>query len=259
MNSVSDLPDQEQFCQGLQAWPPGLDWQPSTDQIAAFSRLYEGLLSGNQRLNLTRITAPIPFLEKHLWDSLAGVLLCQSCRQLSGAAVIDIGTGGGFPGLPIAITWPEWKVTLMDSTRKKITFLEELGYRLGLTNLSFVVDRAEAMGQQAQHREQYDLATIRAVGDGAVCAEYGLPLLKVGGILVLYRGQWSPEEDDRLGAVSQQLGGKLLETIPTETPWTKAQRNFVYVIKEKPTPPEFPRAIGLPRQQPLGLSNASSS
>jgi 16S rRNA (guanine527-N7)-methyltransferase len=144
----------------------------------------------------------------------------------------------------------------MYSTRKKITFLEELGYRLGLKNLSFVVDRAEAMGQQAQHREQYDLATIRAVGDVAVCAEYGLPLLKVGGILVLYRGQWSQEEGDRLEAVSQQLGGKVLETIPTQTPWTKAQRHFVYVIKETPTSPEFPRAIGLPTQQPLVSPNS---
>ena len=248
---MSIAPELTPFHQALENWPPGLDWQPTPDQIDAFCRLYQGVLSGNQRLNLTRITAPIDFLEKHLWDSMAGILLCQSCRQLSDVNAIDIGTGGGFPGFPIAITWPDWKVTLMDSTRKKITFLEELGYRLGLTNLSFVVDRAEAMGQQAQHREQYDLATIRAVGDGAVCAEYGLPLLKVGGILVLYRGQWSAEEGDRLGAVSQQLGGKLLETIPAETPWTKAQRHFVYVIKEQPTPSEFPRAIGIPSQQPL--------
>jgi 16S rRNA (guanine527-N7)-methyltransferase len=84
-----------------------------------------------------------------------------------------------------------------------------------------------------------------------VCAEYGLPLLKVGGILALYRGQWSTEDGDRLAAVSQQLGGKPLETIPVATPWTNAQRHFVYVIKEKLTPAAFPRAIGLPRQSPL--------
>ena len=248
MNTVPDL---DQFRQGLQAWPLGLDWQPTPAQMSAFCQLYAGILSGNQRFNLTRITDPIAFLEKHLWDSLAGVLLCQSCRSLSDATVIDIGTGGGFPGIPIAMVWPDWTVALLDSTRKKITFLEELGYRLGLTNLNFVVDRAESIGQQSQHREQYDVATIRAVGDGAVCAEYGLPLLKLGGILVLYRGQWSQEDGDRLAAVSQQLGGKVLATIPVETPWTKAQRHFVYVIKEKPTPPEFPRAIGIPRQQPL--------
>ncbi|MEB3160402.1 MAG: 16S rRNA (guanine(527)-N(7))-methyltransferase RsmG [Synechocystis sp.] len=248
MNTVSDL---DQLRQGLQDWPAGLDWQPTPAQIAAFCQLYEGILSGNQRLNLTRITAPMEFLEKHLWDSLAGILLCPSCCQLSGAAVIDIGTGGGFPGFPIALTWPQWRVTLLDSTRKKILYLEELGYRLGLTNVNVVVDRAESLGQQSQHRDQYDIATIRAVGDGAVCAEYGLPLLKVGGILALYRGQWSPEEGDRLAGVSQQLGGTVLATIPVETPWTKAKRHFIYVIKEKPTPPEFPRAIGIPRQHPL--------
>ena len=256
MNTVSDL---DQLRQGLQDWPTSLDWQPTPAQIAAFCQLYEDILSGNQRLNLTRITAPMEFLEKHLWDSMAGILLCPACRQLSGATVIDIGTGGGFPGLPIAMAWPQWRVTLLDSTRKKILFLEDLGYRLGLGNVDFVVDRAEGVGQQNQHREQYDLATIRAVGDGAVCAEYGLPLLKVGGILALYRGQWSPEEGDRLERVSQQLGGKVLDIIPAATPWTKAQRHFIYVIKEKPTPSEFPRAIGIPTQQPLTSSTALSS
>jgi len=248
---MTHSPALDPFQAAVQAWPPGLDWQPTPAQVTDFGRLYQGILSGNQRLNLTRITAPLDFLEKHLWDSLAGILLSQSCRQLADIRAIDIGTGGGFPGLAIAMTWPQWQMTLLDSTRKKMVFLEELGYRLGLTNLSYVIDRAEAVGQQSRHRAQYDLATIRAVGDVAVCAEYGLPLLKVGGILVLYRGQWSPEEGDRLEAVSQQLGGKVLETIPAATPWTQAQRHFVYVIKEKPTPPEFPRAIGLPRQQPL--------
>lgn len=248
---MTERSDLEQLRHALQQWPPGLDWQPSADQQEALGQLYAELLRGNQRLNLTRITAPAEFLEKHLWDSLAGVLLSPACRQLAAAAVIDIGTGGGFPGFPIAMTWPQGKVTLLDSTRKKIAYLEELGYRLGLTNLNFVVDRAESLGQQLQHREHYDLATIRAVGEGAVCAEYGLPLLKVGGILILYRGQWSEEEGDRLAAVSQRLGGRVLETIPVETPWTQAQRHFVYVIKDTPTPADFPRAIGIPRQHPL--------
>lgn len=248
---MTDLPPLETLQTALQSWPDGLDWQPNPAQITAFCQLYQGILDGNQQLNLTRITDPVDFLEKHLWDSVAGILLSQSCRQLTTANLIDIGTGGGFPGLPIAIIRPDWAVTLMDATRKKITFLESLGTQLGLEKLHYAVGRAEALGQDPQYREQYDVATIRAVGDSAVCAEYGLPFLKIGGILVLYRGQWSSQEGDRLAQVSQQLGGKLLATIPVETPWTKAQRHFVYLIKETHTPSEFPRAIGLPKQHPL--------
>jgi 16S rRNA (guanine527-N7)-methyltransferase len=267
LNSDNLKLNQEQFRQGLTAWPAGLDWQPDDSQIEALCQLYQGILAGNARLNLTRITAPLDFLEKHLWDSLAGILLSPNCRNLSQAKVIDIGTGGGFPGFPVAMVWPQWSVTLLDSTRKKITYLEELGYRLGLTNLDYLVDRAEAVGQQSRHRVHYDLALIRAVGEGAVCAEYGLPLLKVGGTLVLYRGQWTTAETEQLEKVSELLGGKVTAIVPHTIPWSQGQRHFVYITKEKPTPSTYPRAIGIPRQNPLAsefeskkpiLANASS-
>lgn len=241
----------EQFRRGLTTWPDSLDWQPDDSQIEALCQLYQGILAGNARLNLTRITAPRDFLEKHLWDSLAGILLSPPCRDLFQAKVIDIGTGGGFPGLPVAMVWPQWSVTLLDSTRKKITYLEELGCRLGLTNLNYLVDRAEAVGQQSQHRAHYDLALIRAVGDGVVCAEYGLPLVKVGGTLVLYRGQWTTAETEQLEKVSELLGGKVTAIVPHTTPWSQAQRHFIYIAKKKPTPHDYPRAIGIPRQNPL--------
>nr|WP_051738917.1 MULTISPECIES: 16S rRNA (guanine(527)-N(7))-methyltransferase RsmG [unclassified Synechocystis] len=237
------------------AWPGGLPWQPDGDQVEALVKLYQGVLAGNARLNLTRITAPLDFLEKHLWDSLAGILLSDHCRNLSQPEVIDIGTGGGFPGLPVALVWPQWSVTLLDSTRKKINYLEELGYRSGLTNLSYLVARAEALGQEGPHRQKYDLALIRAVGEGAVCAEYALPLVKLGGMVVLYRGQWSPEEAEQLERASLLLGGRVMATVAVVTPWSKAQRHFIYMTKEKPTPKDFPRAIGVPRQHPLGIGS----
>ncbi len=245
--------DQEEFRRGLTDWPGGLDWEPDNAQINALCQLYQGILNGNARLNLTRITAPLEFLEKHLWDSLAGILLSSRCRDLPQAKVIDIGTGGGFPGLPVAMVWPQWSVALLDSTRKKITYLEELGHRLGLTNLNYLVDRAETVGHHPQHRSQYDLALIRAVGDGVVCAEYGLPLLKVGGTLVLYRGQWTSAETEQLEKASGLLGGKITEIIPHTIPWSQAQRHFIYITKEKPTPNLYPRAIGIPRQNPLNF------
>ncbi len=243
----------EEFRQGLKDWPPSLVWQPDGEQIEAMVKLYQGVLTGNARLNLTRITAPLDFLEKHLWDSLAGVLLSDDCRNLPQAKVIDIGTGGGFPGLPVALVWPQWSVALLDSTRKKINYLEELGHRLGLANLAYLVARAEAVGNQSQHRSQYDLALIRAVGEGVVCAEYALPLVKLGGMVVLYRGQWSEVEAKQLERACALLGGKVSATVAAVTPWSGAQRHFIYLTKEKPTPNDFPRAIGVPRSHPLGL------
>nr|WP_228024260.1 16S rRNA (guanine(527)-N(7))-methyltransferase RsmG [Synechocystis salina] len=242
-----------EFRRGLESWPPGLAWQPDGEQIEALVKLYQGVLTGNARLNLTRITAPLDFLEKHLWDSLAGILLSDHCRDYPQARVIDIGTGGGFPGLPVALVWPQWSVALLDSTRKKINYLEELGHRLGLANLTYMVARAEAVGHQSQHRSQYDLALIRAVGEGGVCAEYALPLVKVGGTVVLYRGQWSAAEAEQLERASALLGGKVSATVAVVTPWSGAQRHFIYLTKEKPTPNDFPRAIGVPRQHPLGV------
>ncbi|MBE9176214.1 16S rRNA (guanine(527)-N(7))-methyltransferase RsmG [Synechocystis salina LEGE 06155] len=237
----------------MESWPQGLAWQPDGEQIQALVKLYQGVLAGNARLNLTRITAPLDFLEKHLWDSLAGILLSDHCRAYPQARVIDIGTGGGFPGLPVALVWPQWSVALLDSTRKKINYLEELGHRLGLANLTYLVARAEAVGNQPQHRAQYDLALIRAVGEGAVCAEYALPLVKVGGTVVLYRGQWSAAEAAQLERASALLGGKVTATVAVVTPWSGAQRHFIYLTKEKSTPNDFPRAIGIPRQHPLGV------
>jgi 16S rRNA (guanine527-N7)-methyltransferase len=244
-----------EFRRGLENWPPGLVWQPDGEQIEAMVKLYQGVLAGNARLNLTRITAPLDFLEKHLWDSLAGVLLSDHGRNYSQAQVIDIGTGGGFPGLPVALVWPQWSVTLLDSTRKKINYLEELGHRLGLANLAYLVARAEAVGNQPQHRSQYDLALIRAVGEGVVCAEYALPLVKVGGTVVLYRGQWSAAEAEQLERACALLGGRVSATVAAVTPWSGAQRHFIYLTKEKPTPSDFPRAIGVPRSHPLGVEN----
>nr|WP_199309638.1 16S rRNA (guanine(527)-N(7))-methyltransferase RsmG [Synechocystis sp. FACHB-383] len=242
-----------EFRRGLESWPPGLAWQPDGEQIEALVKLYQGVLTGNARLNLTRITAPLDFLEKHLWDSLAGILLSDHCHGYPQAKVIDIGTGGGFPGLPVALVWPQWSVALLDSTRKKVNYLEELGHRLGLANLTYMVARAEAVGHQSQHRSQYDLALIRAVGEGGVCAEYALPLVKVGGTVVLYRGQWSAAEAEQLERASALLGGKVSATVAVVTPWSGAQRHFIYLTKEKPTPNDFPRAIGVPRQHPLGV------
>lgn len=242
----------------LEQWQLTLQWQPNEPQQLLFQRLYEGVVQGNQQLNLTRITAPQEFWEKHLWDSLYGIApwlseaLALPWEQPEPQKVIDIGTGGGFPGLPVAIAKPDWALTCLDSTRKKIAFLADLSQALGLPQVHTLADRAEGAGHHLQHREAYDLALIRAVGSAAVCAEYALPLLKVGGVAVLYRGQWTDSEEAGLRKALKPLGGGALQVRAAATPLSQGVRHCVYIFKQKPTVAEFPRPAGIPAKQPLG-------
>ncbi len=228
-----------------------LNWEPNPQQLEQFTQLYGQVLAGNERLNLTRITEPDDFIEKHLWDSLSAIFLSPRLRDSSPGHVIDLGTGAGFPGLPIAIAYPDWPVTVLDSTRKKIQFIIDSLSSLGLTQVMPLVGRTEALGRSLHHREKYDLALARALADSVVCAEYALPFLKIGGWAVLYRGQWSSAEEEKLSQVAPQLGGILREVIPCRTPWTNGDRHLVYLEKISPTAPLYPRSVGIPRQSPL--------
>ena len=269
----------------LDLWQSTLNWQPTIEQQRLFQTLYTQILSGNQQLNLTRITAAEDFWEKHLWDSLSGVapwLADTALADISAAnpkaeietaidakgkstledesflplRMIDIGTGGGFPGIPAAIALssrpssPPIDLTLVDATRKKIFFLQTLCQQLRLS-ATCIADRAEALGRNIDHRETYDLALIRAVGSAATCAEYVMPFLKVGGQAVIYRGQWTPEETDALMPVIELLGGELTDLQSWQTPLTQSSRHCLFIHKEQPTPLDFPRAIGIPGKSPL--------
>ena len=208
-------------------------------------------------MNLTRVTEPDAFWEKHLWDSLRGiqtVLLSQPDhpgRPSAQRRAVDIGTGAGFPGLPMAIACPDWSVTLLDSTRKKVAFVAEVAQALSLDNALPLAARAETVGRNPDHRQCYDLALVRAVAPVAVCAEYALPLLAVGGLAVLYRGQWSAEETAQLALVVQQLGGKIQQVDEFTTPLTQGERHCILVKKITSTVPEFPRDVGVPAKHPL--------
>ncbi|MEL6552155.1 MAG: 16S rRNA (guanine(527)-N(7))-methyltransferase RsmG [Cyanobacteria bacterium J06621_11] len=279
----------------LDLWQESLHWQPDENQQVLFQQLYEQILIGNQQLNLTRITEPDDFWEKHLWDSLSGlapwlnddlsgdlsndlhdelseeratgntdehdpetVALNQTPDESAATdaplRVIDIGTGGGFPGVPaaIALSTPSAPVdlTLVDSTRKKIQFLQTLCQTLNLPANCLAI-RAEALGQDPTHREQYDLALIRAVGKTATCAEYVLPFLKVGGQAVIYRGQWSTDDTEAIIPVIDLLGGELTDLQNWRTPITQGERHCLFIYKEQPTPDDLPRAVGVPGKTPL--------
>lgn len=265
MTVVAALPRAESM------WQETLGWQPTEFQQQQFQRVYERVMEGNQQLNLTRITAPEEFWEKHLWDSLRGIhrllkdaegaiaedLSSQAAASSSTEAnpsamrIIDIGTGAGFPGIPVAIALSQANLTLLDSTRKKLTFLDTLIADLALTNARTWVGRVEELGQQRRHRGHYNGALIRAVAPAPVCAEYALPLLKLGGTAVLYRGQWTEEEAIALQSALDQLGGTVESVEAFTTPLSHSVRHCLYLKKTASTPPEFPRAVGVPSHKPL--------
>jgi 16S rRNA (guanine527-N7)-methyltransferase len=222
-------------------WQQSLNWVPNESQQQQFQRLYELIVEGNRSLNLTRITEPVEFWEKHLWDSLRGIARLlpindnlRENREFPTQSVpkaIDIGTGGGFPGLPAAIALPNLSVTLLDSTRKKIDFLETVLPSLAIKNAATLLGRSDEIWRQPHHKAAYDIALLRAVGAASVCAKYALPFLKNGGLAVLYRGNWTADEEADLQSAIEPLGGIVESVEAFTTPVSHSVRHCVYLRK----------------------------
>lgn len=220
----------------IDLWQSTTQWQPSEVVQSQFQQLYELVLAGNQRMNLTRITEPMDFWEKHLWDSVRGLLspvLQNGLAAFDPAQITaaDLGTGGGFPGLPGAIIFPEWRWLLMDSTRKKIQFVAETAEAIGLANVKTACDRAEQFVRRPGPKPNFQLVTLRALGAADLCAHYALPMLAPRGIAVLYRGRWSAEEEASLEEPLAHWGGKILDIDAFKTPVTDGERHCVYLQK----------------------------
>jgi len=231
----------------LELWQKTLNWTPSSSVLEKWQELYNQILSKNKYLNLTRITTVEEFWEKNLWDSLAPII----DYDFKNKKVIDIGTGGGFPGLPCAIAFPESEFILMDSIAKKVNFIDETKQILNIENVITLTNRAEIIGQDINHRNKYDFALIRAVAAISVCLEYTLPLLKQGGIAILYRGNIEQQEQEKIAKVAYKLGGELIEIVNKNTPINNYIRNNVYIKKITNTPKKYPREVGKPTKNPL--------
>jgi 16S rRNA (guanine527-N7)-methyltransferase len=242
-SSSTHLPDMDEV------WQETIDWCPNEQQQSQLQLLYLAVITANQKLNLTRITEPAEFWEKHLWDSLRGVgtLINDSLAS----KVIDIGTGAGFPGLPLAIARPDWQLILVDSTAKKIGFIESVAPELSLINTHALVSRIEEVGQEKSHRHQYDLALIRAVASANICAEYALPLVKIGGNAILYRGNWTDEEAESLTLAVAKLGGEISKIDRFTTPISNSIRHCIWIHKTANTHPYYPRGVGIPTLKPI--------
>ncbi len=205
------------------------------------------LLDANERLNLTRIVEPEAVARLHLLDAVAALPLLDAMAPRRG---VDLGSGGGVPGLLLAIARPDVSWTLVDSVRKKADAMASFADALGLRNVSVVPERAEVLGRDPNHRERHDLVTARGCAGLPVLAEYALPLLRIGGTLVAWKGERA-EDEMRLGrAASAQLGGGEPRVVSSGVA-SLGDHRFVVLTKLLPTPDRFPRRPGVPGRQPL--------
>jgi 16S rRNA (guanine527-N7)-methyltransferase len=218
----------------------------SDAQLAQFRLYADELRRWNERVNLTAISDPAQIAVRHFLDSLRCALLWGEAPQ----SLIDIGTGAGFPGLPLKLLRPSLALTLVESVAKKAAFLEHVVAQLGLNDVTVVVGRAEALGRDPLHRERYDVATARAVAELRVLAEYCLPLCRVGGRFLAPKSERLSEELAQAERAIGLLGGALLEVAPVALPGVEP-RTIAVVEKVAPTPPAYPRAVGVPARRPL--------
>lgn len=221
-------------------------------QLAAFERYRHELLAWNERVNLTSITEPDEVERRHFVDSLTCLLgLNDLLEERPAATLIDIGTGGGFPGLPLKIARPEIQLTLLDSVRKKTEFLEYLVCALGLRDVTIVTARAEELGQHPQYRERYDAAVSRALAELPVLLELCLPFVRVGGRLVAPRRGDLLAQQAEAERAARELGGVFRAPIPVDLGPGYTGYGLVVVDKVAPTPPRYPRRPGIPAKRPL--------
>ena len=209
-------------------------------QLQQFDKYYEMLVETNKVMNLTALTEPQDVAVKHIVDSLMAY-----ADYFPGKVLADVGTGAGFPGIPLKIYCPALKVVLIDSLAKRLNFLQRVINELGLTDIECVHLRAEDAGKNAAHREKYDIVTARAVARLSVLSEYCLPLVKVGGMFVALKGAKAA------GKALNVLGGKLVSAQQVELPGLDDGRAVVTIKKVKASPKAYPRKAGLPEKNPL--------
>lgn len=245
---------QDIYKDGLLIFEDGLaqlDITLSDEQKRQFVCFYEMLVEKNKVMNLTAITDFNEVIVKHFLDSLALVKVISKDKLDEDISIIDIGTGAGFPGIPLKIAFPNIRITLLDSLNKRINFLKEVSDSLNLEKVEFIHGRSEDFGKNPQYREKYQLCVSRAVANLSTLSEFCLPFVEVGGSFVSYKAGDCGDEVKESARAVDKLGGNIEVTEEYIVPTSDLNRVLLKIKKEKPTPKLYPRKAGTPAKEPL--------
>ncbi|MGN8773797.1 16S rRNA (guanine(527)-N(7))-methyltransferase RsmG [Candidatus Weimeria sp. HCP3S3_B5] len=227
----------------------------TNDQIHMFDTYYDMIVEKNKVMNLTKITDYHEAVIKHFVDSCSLVLLDDDIyikkRFTDGASVIDVGTGAGFPGIPLKIIFPQIRLTLLDSVNKKLDFLRDVSSELGFTDINIIHGRAEDISHQKGIRESFDFCVSRAVGNLAVLSEYCLPFVKKNGFFISYKSERADDELKQSAHAFSELRGKLIQEAFFDLPESDISRTLLLIMKTGNTPKIYPRKAGTPSKNPL--------
>ncbi|RBP62101.1 16S rRNA m(7)G-527 methyltransferase [Alkalibaculum bacchi] len=224
-----------------------LNIQIKDEQADALLSFMDILLEANKHINLTSITEPEDFILKHIVDSL--IMLSRDYVK-EGIKVLDLGTGGGFPGIPLKILYPEIQITLVDSVGKKLKFIDDAARNLGI-KVELVHERAENLGKNKKYREKYDIVISRAVANMQTLSELCLPLVKVDGLMIASKGPKYNEELDAAKNAMKILGGQVKSIEDCTIPIAELERHVIVIQKTNATPAAYPRKPGMPNKNPL--------
>ena len=241
---------EKQFAQWMEEECSQIGVTLSEKQMEQFFQYYEMLIQWNEVMNLTAITEMDQVVTKHFVDSMS---LVKAVSELGSKEIriMDLGTGAGFPGIPLKIAFPQLKITLLDSLNKRVNFLKEVISKLQLTDITAMHGRAEDFAQNKEYRESFDLCVSRAVANLATLSEYCLPFVKKNGRFISYKSEKVSEEFEVSGKAISVLGGEYENQVTFELPDSDIYRNLFVIKKKSATPGKYPRKAGLPSKEPI--------